>query len=264
MKLSSQEIKHSLYSPIQKLKFVFLFLFLGGAFFFSFKQRVGTFFTKHPAYKKLLDHQSQTSAQKVSNVFKKNYPHTAEVVRDLEKINLKRKFFDESELEHVKDLVVQLRSPSSLENKKLVDPFKSFRGTWKGEDNSLLISKDRVIDSENKKAKLQYLEFRNPNGTSAYGLNSSFYNAKMIFSKVVDGKLNSLFDRIGMVINQQKIIWLTKRDGQGDKQSYRISIDHVMDGLLNVKSVDVDFKLDKGKIEKVNFSSHQFSRLGSN
>ena len=263
MKLSSQEIKHSLYSPIQKLKLVFLFLFLGGAFFFSFKQRVGTFFTKHPAYKKLLDHQRQTSPQKVSKVFKENYPYTAEVVRDLEKINSKRKFFDETELEHVKNLVVRLKDPVTSQQSKLVDPFKSFRGTWKGEDNSLLISKDRVIDSENKKTKLQYLEFRNPNGTSAYGLNSSFYNAKMIFSKVVDNKLNSIFDRIGMVIDQQKIIWLTKRGTSGDKQSYRISIDHVMDGLLNVKSVDVDFKSEIGKIEKVNFSSHQFSRLSS-
>lgn len=261
MNQTTRKVKSSLYSPAQKLKFFILFLGLAGAFFFSFKARVGTFFTKHPAYKKLIDHQTEVSSQEVAKVFKDNYPHTDEVVRDLEKINSKRKFFNDNELDLVRNFIKELKNPKNISSSLKVDPFKNFRGTWKGEDDSLLISKDRVIDSENKKSKLQYLEFRNPNGTSAYGLNSSFQNAKVIFSRILDNKLNSIFDRIGLVVDQKRIIWLTKTEGKEDKRSYRISIDHIMDGLLNVKSVDVDFRSKIGKIEKVNFSSHQFSKL---
>ena len=240
--------------------FLVLFVALAVAFFFSFKQRVGTFFTKHPAYRKLIDHQKKISSQKVATVFRENYPYTDDVVRDLEKINSKRKFFDTSELNLVKNSLKKLKEPQKFSNNK-TDPFKNFRGAWKGEDNSLLISKDRIIDTYDKKNKLQYLEFRNPNGLSAYGLNSSFENAKVFFSRILDHKLNSIFDRIGVFINENKILWLTKSNSDEEKKTYRISIDHIMDGLLNVKSVDIDFKSNIKKVEKVNFSSYQFSRV---
>lgn len=251
------------YSFPQKIKLILLSLVIGGAFFYLFKHRASTFFARHPAYKKLIKEHQDVPVTSRKQILSKRFPHSPSILRDLEKINQKQTFFDKSEIGSIRE-ALSLASNKLSRRKETVDAFRSFRGVWKGEDRSVLISRDSIKHSKEHGLNLQYLEFRGPKGTSAYGLNSLKDDSTFVFSKIVDGNLSEVFERVGVMINSKKIVWLTKILNQSKKDRYRISIDQVMDGLLNVKSVDIDFKEKIGKIDKVNFSTHQFVRASAN
>lgn len=247
------------YSFTQKIKLILLTGFISGAFFYSFNERAGTFFAQHPAYKKLLKESLSQAKVPNQNYLNASFPYTKSILRDLKKINQRQSFFDEIEMRSIDRALShfdsQLNNPS-----KNRDTFQAFRGTWQGKDQSIMISRDAIKHTKEKDMNLQYIEFRGPKGNSVYGLNSIKQQGKLVHSKIVDGNLTEVFERVGVIIDEKKIIWLTKLLGDTKKNSYRISVDQVMDGLLNVKSVDIDFKEKIGIIDKVNFSSHQFSR----
>lgn len=249
----------------QKFKLILLTFAISGAFFYSFKERSKTFFSKHPVYKSIRDNHERilSKNEQKSKVLKNVFPRSASILNDLEKINSKQSFFDQYEMDVIRGVLSdvdaittekQSRSPSS-------DPFERFRGIWQGSDQSLLVSKDTIKFNEEKKMSLQYLEYRTPGGGRVYGINAKNNDEKFIVSEVRTPEYKKIFSRIGVWISQTKILWLTQLPKINGLEQYRLSIDEVIDNILNVKSADINFKLESKKIDKVNFSSHQFQKL---
>ncbi|MGB0453091.1 MAG: hypothetical protein ACPGJV_05190 [Bacteriovoracaceae bacterium] len=257
------------YTPKQKTLLTVLFSLGAIVFTLSFYFKSKNFYKQYPVYNTLLERHLKThegdSEFQIQSLIK---GHEENFRRDLMRINESKLLLSEDELDVVLSLIETSpkRRTSSYEQAFLDvnDPFHSFRENWESSSKVKVITRDQKL-SEKENLVLQYLEYRNKDGSVAYGMNSfpraGFSGDRKIVNEVLDHDCNVVLRRVGKFLGPRKIAWLSSTLKGNDLVDIQIAVEQVVGENLSSHGASFNFSKVKSRVEKIQFFSNEFKRI---